>query len=256
MGSTMPWRLRNDQVLHQQDDDERRAEEDRHLRELDVGRLADDGDAAEVDVHVRVALAVDDLVQALVERDEVRRLLVLLEVGDHRRRPAVGRDQRVDVDGHRRHRRFQARDVFGRARHRLHHRPHFHAVGAALHVLHLARGEAQDVVADRVRQQLELVLDALDLGQDLRLIDVALLRQDANHREIAAAEELLELVGRLDVGVLLRGPQVGIRVHLQAAEPGREKGGDQQNGPHHQEAARDDPPRVRAKNPRIWSFHL
>ena len=103
IGSTMPCTLRNDQYLDQQDDDERRAEEHRHLHELHVGRFADDGDAAEIDVHVGVALAVDDAVHRLVQGDEVRRPLVLLEVGDHRRGLAVWRDQRVDVDRHRRH---------------------------------------------------------------------------------------------------------------------------------------------------------
>ena len=74
-------------------------------------------------------------------------------------------------------------------------------------------------MAHRVRHQLELVLNALDLLEHLRLVDVALLRHDANHREVAAAEELFELVGGLDVGMVLRRPQVGIRVYLQAAEP-------------------------------------
>jgi hypothetical protein len=243
-------------ILDEQDDHERGSEEDRHLREVHVRRLTDDRDPTEIDLDVRVALAVHDPAHRVVERDEVGGPLVLREVGDHRSGLAVGRDQRVDVDRHRRHGCLQARDVLGRARHRVHHRPHLHAVGPALHLLHLARGEAEDVVAHRVRHQFERVLDTLDLGQHRRLVDVARPRRHANHGEIAAAEELLQLVRGLDVGVLLRRPEVGIRVHLQAAEPRGEKGGDQHDARHHQDAMRDDPPGVGAEHSGRGAIHV
>ena len=76
---------------------------------------------------------------------------------------------------------------------------------------------------DRLRHLFKLLLDAFDFGEDVRLVDVALFGHDPDDGEIASAEDLIEQVGGFDVGMFLRRPQIGVRVHLERPEPCAEK---------------------------------
>ena len=82
---------------------------------------------------------------------------------------------------------------------------------------------------DGVGNEFDSLLNALNLSENLGLVDVAILRNDSDHSEISAAENLLQKVGCLDVDVFLRRPQIGIGIHLQFAHPGNEERRDRQD---------------------------
>ncbi len=180
--------------------------------------------------------------------------LVRFEIGNHGRGLTVRRHQRIDIYRHRRHHRFQLRDLRRRLRNFLHHLAHLHALRSALDVFHLARGKAENIVSDRLRQLLDALLNPLDFRQDIRPVDIALFRNDADQRHIAPTKNLLQQIRGLDEWMRLRRPQIGIGIDLKTADAGHQKSSHAQDHENDGNPKRNDEPSVRAKYAR-FSFH-
>jgi hypothetical protein len=103
------------------------------------------------------------------------------------------------------------------------------------------RGQAQDVVPHGMRDLLDTLLNAFDLGEHFGLIDVALPRRDADQHHVGASEDLFQELGGLDVRVLLRRPRIRVGIELQGSDPRQQKGRDAQDCEQYPDTAGDDP---------------
>ncbi len=107
---------------------------------------------------------------------------------------------------------------------------------------------------NRLGELLDAVLDALDLCEHLRLIDIALLRRDADHDDVLAAEDLFHQMRRDDVRMCLRCKELRIGVKLQDADAAHQKNGDAQNSQPDRHAVGNQPLGVTEEHTR-FAFH-
>src|SRR4030095_415130 len=108
--------------------------------------------------------------------------------------------------------------------------------------------ETQDVVSNGMRNLLYARLDPLDLREYLGPIDVALLRHDADDREVRAPQNFLQRVRRLDIRMLLRSPQFGIRIEAERTDTARQHDRDTQGREDDENPVPNDPLGKRTKH--------
>ncbi len=157
------------------------------------------------------------------------------KVGDDRSGLTVRRNQRVDINRISGDRLFKLLEFLRRARQRLQHFAGVHPVFRTFDILDTPCGETNRVLLDGFRQCFDRRLNVTNLAENVRIVNVAFFGDDADHRNVATAEDGLEFTRSLGELVILRRPNVRVVVELEHADPRDQKGGEQhgdrQNGP-------------------------
>ena len=127
--------------------------------------------------------------------------------------------------------------------------------GAAFDLLHLARAETQDVVPHRMRHLLERVLDALDLREHLRLIDIALLGDDADRLTFLPPNTSSSRFVVSTYACVCGAQRSGLESTSSLPSRRRQENGDAEDSQDHDQAMRGNPARVGAEPARFSDFH-